>query len=285
MLRARAVVAVLAVAAGAGAAFAVAAPGADAPSIASFTATDPGNPPHAWVANGGGDTATIAAGGTVTFSYPSSGTSAHNVAFDTSQPTSCTQTSGTDSGSVPPLPHDPTPPSWTGSCRFNTPGTYAFHCVMHPDMTGTVVVEAAGSTTGTTTGGSTSPTSTTTPGSGNSTSPAAKPRATVTRRQRGTVVRGSVTTPAGPSRIVVTAFVSNRALSKHRPKKAKRVRVGSQTKRSTGVAGASFAVKLNASARRALHRRHRLAVSVRIVVTPATGSAVATTASVALRDA
>jgi plastocyanin len=283
MLHARAVVAVLAIAAGAGAAFAVAAPGAGAPSTGSFTATDPGNPPHAWVANGGGDTATIAAGGTVTFGYPS-GSSFHNVVFDTSQPTSCTQTAGANMGDVPPLPAMAQAPGWAGSCRFDTSGTYAFRCGLHgASMTGTVVVEAAGSTTGTTTGGSTDPTSTTTPGSGNSTSPIAKPRAKVTRRQSGTVVRGSVTTPAGPSRIVVTAFVSNRALSKHRPKKAKRVRVGSQTKRSTGTAGASFAVKLNASARRALHRRHSLAVSLRIVVTPASGSAVTTTAAVTLR--
>jgi hypothetical protein len=97
-------------------------------------------------------------------------------------------------------------------------------------------------------------------------------------------VRGSITTPAGASRIVATAFVSNRALSTHRPKKAKRVKVGSQTKHSTGTKGASFAVKLNATARRALHRRHRLSVSVRIVVTPATGAATATTALVTLRE-
>jgi plastocyanin len=284
MLRLRAVGAVLALAAGAGAAFAVAAPGAGAPSTASFTATDP---PPTWVAGGGGDTATIAAGGTVTFSYPS-GSSLHNVVFDTS-PTSCTQTTGIPSTSVPPLLENPQGPAWAGSCRFDTPGTYTFHCGFHgPSMSGTVIVEGSGSTTGTTgTGGSTSSTGTsgtTTPGSGNSTAPTAKPHAKVTRRQTGTTVRGSVTTPAGASKIVVTAFVSNRQLSKHRPKKAKRVRVGSQTKHSTGTAGTSFAVKLNATARRALHRRHRLSVSVRIVVTPTTGSAATTTATVTLRE-
>jgi plastocyanin len=282
MFRLRAVGALLALAAGAGAAFAVAAPGAGAPTTASFTAVD-----FSWLTSGGGDTATIAAGGTVTFSYPS-GMSAHNVDFDTNQPTSCTQTSPSGGGGVPPLPATPTPEGWAGSCRFNTPGTYAFHCDMHPTtMKAKVVVEAPGSTTGTTTGGSTSPTGTsgtTTPGSGNSTAPTAKPSAKVTRRQTGTTVRGSVTTPAGASKIVVTAFVSNRALSTHRPKKARRVQVGSQTKHSTGTAGASFAVKLNATARRALHRRHRLFVSVRIVVTPGTGTAATTTATVTLRE-
>src|SRR5262249_18054393 len=154
-----------------GAAYAVAAPGASAPSTASFTANDG----LVWLADGGSDTATIAAGGTVTFSYPSGGSS-HNVDFDTNTPTSCTQASGPDNGPVPPLPAIPTPPAWSGSCRFNTPGTYRFHCVLHQNqgMVGTVVVEGAGSTTGTTTpgGGSTSPTNTsgtTTPGSGNST--------------------------------------------------------------------------------------------------------------------
>jgi plastocyanin len=281
MLVPRAVGVVLALAAGAGAAFAVAAAGAGAPLTASFTGTDPSGS-HAWVADGGGDTATISAGGTVTFSYPSAGTSTHNVDFDASQPTSCTQTDPQPTDSVPPLPHGPQGPPWTGSCRFNTPGTYPFHCDLHQSMTGTVVVEPASSPTdSTTTGGSTG---TTTPGSGNSTAPTATPVAKVTSRQTGTTVRGSVTTPAGPSKIVVTAFVSNRQLSSHRPKKAKRVRVGSQTKRSTGTAGVSFAIKLNAAARRALHRRHKLSVSVRIVVTPTTGAAVTKTATVTLRE-
>jgi hypothetical protein len=78
--------------------------------------------------------------------------------------------------------------------------------------------------------------------------------------------------------------VSNRFLSKHRPKRPKQVRVGSRTKRSTGTAKTSFAVKLNASARRALYRRHRLAVNLRIVVTPQGGPAAAKTVAVALRE-
>jgi hypothetical protein len=62
------------------------------------------------------------------------------------------------------------------------------------------------------------------------------------------------------------------------------VRVGSQTKHPTGTGKTSFAVKLNASARRALHRRHRLAVNLRIVVTPKGGTAAARTVAVALRE-
>jgi hypothetical protein len=44
-------------------------------------------------------TVTIAAGGTVTFSYPSGGNS-HNIDFFDKQPASCTQTAGSDEGSV-----------------------------------------------------------------------------------------------------------------------------------------------------------------------------------------
>ena len=32
--------------------------------------------------------------------------------------------------------------SWAGTCRFNTPGEYAFYCEAHPNMTGTVSVAA-----------------------------------------------------------------------------------------------------------------------------------------------
>src|SRR3954447_3527538 len=62
---------------------------------------------------GGGDSVTIGAGETVTFSYPAGGSS-HNVVFAAAQATSCT----------PALPDSPTPPGWESSCRFNIPGTY-----------------------------------------------------------------------------------------------------------------------------------------------------------------
>ena len=43
---------------------------------------------------------------------------------------------GDNIGAVPPLPPFPTPSDWAGSCRFNTPGTYAFFCRAHAFMTG-----------------------------------------------------------------------------------------------------------------------------------------------------
>ena len=51
--------------------------------------------------------ANVAPGGTVTFSYPT-GANHHNADFAGGpQPTSCTQSTGADSGAVPPLPHQP----------------------------------------------------------------------------------------------------------------------------------------------------------------------------------
>src|ERR1700750_1558971 len=114
------------------------------PATAAFTAVGPRSPSHAWQAGGpSGSSVPVAAGGTVTFAYPS-GTSVHNVHFDdaSAKPSSCTQTAGMDYGSVPPLPAAVQGPGWAGSCRFDTPGTYTFHCDAHANMTGTIVVQA-----------------------------------------------------------------------------------------------------------------------------------------------
>jgi plastocyanin len=85
------------------------------------------------------NTVTIVAGQSVVFAYPA-GASAHNVDFDEALPTSCTQTGGPNLGPVPPLPALPNGPGWTGTCRFNTPGTFTFMCDAHAFETGTVIV-------------------------------------------------------------------------------------------------------------------------------------------------
>jgi plastocyanin len=236
----------VAVAAGGGVAIVVASAGADAPTSASITAKDPYN-----FDNGsGGNSVTIATDGTVNFSYPT-GASSHSVVFSTAQPTSCTN-----------MPSSPSPPGWSGSCTFDSYGTYSFHCGLHSFMTGTVEVPDPNAPS---------------PGGGELASPVVK----VANRQRGVVVRGSVTTPAGPSDIAVTALVAKSALSASR---VRRVRVGSVSKRSTGSGKTSFGLRINRAARRALHRRHRLAVSLRIVITPDAGTAVRKTMPVVLRE-
>jgi hypothetical protein len=98
----------------------------------------------------------------------------------------------------------------------------------------------------------------------------------VAHRQRGTVLRGTVTTPAGRSQVSVTAYLAGHG---------SRTRIGSQAKRSKGTGTTTFAVKLDPVGRRKLQRAHHLAVDLRVVVTPAAGRPVTTkTVAVALRD-
>ena len=271
--------------AGTAAAYAVCGPaaiGASAPSTAAVTAVD-----FDWSMPGSTDyTDTIAAGGTVTFSYPA-GVAIHNVDFTGGGPTACTQTAGAAVGPVSPLPATPEAPGWSGTCRFDTPGTYQFVCDNHNYMKGTIVVEGRGTTT-TTTSSSTTATGTSTapgdqtPGSGSSTpggssSSTARPRVSVAHRQRGTVLRGTVTTPAGRSQVRVTAYLAGHG---------SRTRIGSQTKRSKGTGTTTFTVKLDSAGRRRLQRAHHLDVDLRVVVTPAAGRPATTTktVAVALRD-
>jgi hypothetical protein len=230
-------------------------------------------------------TDTIAAGGSVTFGYPA-GVSIHNVDFTGGGPTACTQTAGATIGPVSPLPAAPEAPGWSGTCRFDTPGTYLFVCDNHNYMKGTIVVEGRGAST-TTTGASTTAAGTSTapadqaPGAGTSTSggsssPSARPRVSVPRRQRGTVLRATVTTPAGRARITVTAYLAGHS---------SRTPVGSQTRRSKGNGTTAFAIRLEAAGRRALLRARRLTVELRVVVTPDAGRPVTRkTVTVALRD-
>ena len=63
----------------------------------------------------------VPAGTTVTWTWNSGGT-AHNVTFSDA-------TSGNRSGNA------------TYSRQFATPGTFAYHCTIHPEMTGTVLVQ------------------------------------------------------------------------------------------------------------------------------------------------
>ncbi|MBV8430696.1 MAG: hypothetical protein JO244_06015, partial [Solirubrobacterales bacterium] len=106
---------------------------------------------------------------------------------------------------VPPLPNQPTAPGWTGSCTFSTPGTYTFHCDLHPFMTGTIVVEAPGETTttpapppGTSPGSSTPSTGSPSPGGPASSpgGPAGAFSVKLNRSQRGHAIAGVVVVPS-----------------------------------------------------------------------------------------
>jgi plastocyanin len=273
--------------------------GLSQPSTASFTARD-----FAWDVSGSNSTqVTIAQGGTVSFSYPA-GASQHNADFGSGlQPSSCTQTAGATSGSVPPVPHAPTAPGWSGSCTFNTPGTYTFFCDQHPYMTGTIVVQGSGmtGTTGTTssTGSTTTTDTTTTPTppsttagagtppttSGSGGSPLAGGAATafaVAASQRGAAIRLSVkVSRAGAGgRLEVDVFATVRALTGAPSQRQTRVGRAIRTSLHAGVTRLS--VPLDAAARRALNRHGQLALTIRMSVASPAGVSSSATRHVAL---
>ena len=84
---------------------------------------------------------TVGPGGSVTFSYPA-GASIHNVVFDATPAGVVHADRRGQPGAGPPLP--PVPRSrraGPGYCTFAALGTYTFVCSVHPEMTGSVVVE------------------------------------------------------------------------------------------------------------------------------------------------
>src|SRR5262245_10860275 len=94
---------------------------------------------------GGGTSATIALGGKVSFFY-SVGEENHGVHVWRAGP-QCTVLPGADpvpSGRV--MPAVAEGPGWSGECRFDTAGIYAFYCDDHSDMTGKVTVANADGT-------------------------------------------------------------------------------------------------------------------------------------------
>ncbi len=224
---------------------------------------------------------TVAAGDKVTFSYPA-GSSFHNVAFKDAQPT-CTQTAPATAGAVPPLPSNPAGPGWTGECTFTSPATYAFYCVLHPGMTGAVKVP--GSSTGPPSPspappGPVPPPPPVSPPPAPATGPAAS-LLRVTTPQRSFTLRGSVVVRSAGSRLLARAFARRGALSGGRS--ALQVQVGRQQRSSVGAARVTFAVPLSAAARRALRRNGRLAITLRLTVTPPSGRAYTAARLVILR--
>ena len=124
---------------------------------------------------------------------------------------------------------------WNGTCSFAQAGTYTFYCTVHgPEMTGTITVSAAGTTT-TTTMPTTPPTPT--PTSSTPTAPPSGPvqplsgspllrGPSLASRQRGGAVRGSlaISQAGAGDRLEVDVFATSAALGKARHRA--RVRIG-----------------------------------------------------------
>lgn len=170
---------------------------------------------------------------------------------------------------------------WKGNCTFSQAGSYSFYCSVHGEsMSGTITVTPGGTTTTTTTTGTTGTTGTTTTTSTPPPSPESLLAGSVSqslkiaKSQRGRSVKGSIdlSKAAAGDSLEIDLFAQSASLARaKRPRAA--VRVGRLIRRSLSAGKLTFSVKLNVRAQRAIERHHRLALTVRAVITPAGGEA------------
>ena len=101
--------------------------------------------------------------------------------------------------------------------------------------------------------------------------------------QHGDTVHGTVQIPAadGGARLEVELLAQGASLAK--VKRPGSLRVGRLVRPSAPAGKVTFAVSLNAAAKRALRRHHKLALTVKIVLTPKHGTAMTLTRSVVVR--
>jgi hypothetical protein len=203
--------------------------------------------------------------------------------------------SGTAPTCEPSVPVAPTAPKtgWEGKCTFATPGTYKFEsATLWPEYTKyEVVVEGStsapppgttgegGSKGGTPGSGTPSPTQAGESPTGPPLSGAPTIAPTIHPSQRGTTVKGSLQiAEAGAGDRLEVDLLATPA-SPGKAGHATQV-VGRFVSASVSAGQQSFSVKLNATARKALKRHHRLALKVKITLTPAHGEAISITRSV-----
>ncbi len=101
--------------------------------------------------------------------------------------------------------------------------------------------------------------------------------------QHGDAVHGAVQIPAadGGARLEVQLLAQNASLAKI--KRSSALRVGRFVRSSAPAGSVSFTVSLDAQAKRALRHHHKLALTVKIVLTPKQGAAITLTRSVVVR--
>jgi hypothetical protein len=194
--------------------------------------------------------------------------------------------SGTAPACEPSVPVAPAAPKtgWEGKCTFATPGTYEFESsTLWPEYTKYEVIVEGSTPTGTTgesgsKGGSTPATTTPSPIPA-SESPTGSPLSgalTIHSSQRGTIVKGSlqVSTADAGDRLEVDLLATAASLAK--AGRTAQV-VGRFVSASVRAGRQSFSMKLDPRARQALKRHHRLALKVKITLTPAYGAAMSIT--------
>lgn len=224
---------------------------------------------------------TIASGGSVTFA---DSRTAANIAW--------TGTAPTCESAVPVAPASPKT-SWEGKCTFAMPGTYSFESsTLWPEYTkyevvveGSATAPSAGPTGESGSKGASTPgggTSSPTPASGEA--PSGSPLSgapTIGSSQHGATVKGSlqISKAGAGDRLVVELMATTASLAS--AGRSTQV-VGRSISASVNAGQQSFSVKLNAKAKRALKRRHRLALKVKVTLTPAHGEPTSVTRSVTL---
>ena len=250
---------------------------------------------------------TIASGGVVVFADDSN--TATNIAWLGPAPAPAC------SAGVPVSPA-PAASKWEGTCRFEAPGTYRFESsTLYFAYTKYEIVVTGAGTTGTGTGGST-PTGTGTTSTGGS-STSSTPSGSYTPAaggsgasggaggegtpagsllvggassalklpavQHGHSVRGSldVSQAAAGGRLEVQLLAVRASLAAAR--RSSRVQVGRVARSALRAGAVGFVISLNAKARGALDARGRLALSVKLVLSPLRGSPVTLTRDVLVR--
>jgi plastocyanin len=172
--------------------------------------------------------------------------------------------------------------NWHAECTFSAAGTYTFICTVHPsEMSGTITVAANGTTTTTTTTTTPIPTTTTpTTPLESSSGPPLVGLPTIHASQHGGAVKGSleISKSGAGGRLEVDVFAKSASMAT--AGRSARVRVGRLVRDSAPAGKLSFSVKLSAKARSALKRHRRLALTVKVALTPLHGEPTTFTRSV-----
>ena len=189
----------------------------------------------------------------------------------------------------------PTKTGWKGTCTFSNAGEYEFESQeLFNDGTRNytkykVIVEGTATGTTPTTPTTTTPTTTTPitpmmpsePSHGSPLEGGSK-ALKLARSQRGSAVRGSleVSQAGAGGRLEVGLFAARASLAK--AGHPAQVRVGQLVRSSLKAGSVSFSVSLSAKGKAALRRHRRLALTVKVTLTPQHGAAVTVTRNVVL---
>jgi plastocyanin len=215
-------------------------------------------------------TAAIAPGGAVTFTNPSKLTP-HGVAW----------TSGPEKPACSGVPIGSSDTGWSGECTFAQPGTYAFLCTVHPEMQGSVTAGSGGGPTPV----DPTPQPPPAPGQPPDGAPAAGDPIESLRlagSQRGTIVRGSlkISSAGGGGALRIELRARRSALG---VAGGGTMRIAPLVRSTVQAGRRPFSIPVKAAASRALRSQGRLAVTLKVVVTPPDGGAETVTRKVVLR--